>query len=253
MYLFHLGEIKISFGKIDEIINKIVYFLTLNNTSPHQVVTLNSLIYLQSKLNPCLRKKLKYASLITCDSYWIALICSFCSLRILKHQPGVEMVVKLLNYVGEKSYTIYLFGSEMEVVESTAKVLKEKFKVNIVGYHHGYIFSSKILEKKVIEDINKCSPDILLVGLPTELQENWICENINKLNCKVVIGIGGSFDILSGKLRRAPKLFRKLGLEWYYRMLQQPWRVVRILKLPLAITLFFFDCLSWRIFRLFYK
>lgn len=253
MYTFYLGKVKISFGKTDEIVNIIDNFLSSQESFPHHIITLNSLIYLQSKFDFLVKKALKNAALVTCDSFWIALFCSIFSFKRLKHLPGVEMLENLFKLVKEKNYNVYLFGSTADVVKTTAKVLKEKYKINIVGYHHGYIFSSQVLQKQVIEDINRFLVDILLVGLPTELQERWICTNIDKLNCKVVIGVGGSFDVISGRLKRAPKLFRMLGLEWYYRMLQQPWRIVRILKLPLAITLFFFDCLSWRIFKLFYK
>jgi N-acetylglucosaminyldiphosphoundecaprenol N-acetyl-beta-D-mannosaminyltransferase len=125
------------------------------------------------------------------------------------------------------------------------KNLKKQFCVDVVGYHHGYIFlDGKDFSEEIIDDINKKSVDILLVGLPTELQEHWIKKNIDKLNCKIVIGVGGSFDIISGRLKRAPKLFRILGLEWYFRLLQEPWRIKRILKLPLALTILFFDCLG---------
>lgn len=253
MYVFQIRNIKISFGSSPEIVNVIDKFLTSPKVHPHHIITLNSLIYLQSKLDHYVKNALRNATFVICDSYWISLLCSISSFRLLKYQPGVELVEKICILAKEKNYKMYLLGAKQDVVKTTAEVIKQKFGVNIVGYHHGYIFSSDELQYQVVENISMVSPDILFVGLPTELQERWIYKNIDKLNCKIVIGIGGSFDVISGKLKRAPKLFRMLGLEWYFRLLQQPWRVVRILKLPLAITLFFFDCLSWRIFRLFYK
>lgn len=81
-------------------------------------------------------------------------------------------------------------------------------------------------------DIKKLSPSILLVGLGAPKQEKWIYDNIRLTTAKVAIGIGGSFDVMSGKTKRAPKIFCKLGLEWFYRLLKQPSRFMRMLRLP---------------------
>lgn len=248
MYVFHIDDkIKIIFGNTYEIVKAIDEFLTSPKKLPCHVITLNSLIYLQSKLDQQVKYALENSALITCDSYWLSLLCSILSLRLLGYLPGVELFEKICILAKQKKYSIYLFGGKEEVVSAAVEVLKQKFNLNIVGYHHGYVFDSKHLQQQLINDIGKVSPDILFVGLPTELQERWIYENIDKLNCKVVIGVGGSFDVISGKLKRAPKFFRVLGLEWYFRMLQEPWRVVRILRLPLAVVMFCTDCLNWRL------
>ncbi|MCS7152203.1 MAG: WecB/TagA/CpsF family glycosyltransferase [Endomicrobia bacterium] len=240
MYVFKVGKLQIYFAASNEIIQKLEKIIQTCK-HPCQVVTLNLLIYLQSKFDLTTKKALENSELIICDSSWISLICSIFSLRHLKYLPGVEFINGLCKFAKEKNYTIFLFGGRENVVKTAAFKLSSEFGVRIVGFHHGYIFDSA--ENMVVERINKCVPDILLVGLPTELQESWIYKNINNLRCKLILGVGGSFDIISGRLRRAPKLFRKLRLEWYYRTLQEPWRIVRILKLPLAFSVFFFDCL----------
>ncbi len=242
MYVFRIGKIKVVFAKVEEILKQIESFLS--KEKPCQIVTLNSLIYLQSKIDYLTKKALEEAKLILCDSFGIALCCSIFSAKVLKHQPGIELIDHICCLAKEKNCKIYLFGANEIVVSNVAEKLKKEFLINVVGYHHGYIFlNNKDLSDKVVEEINKRSVDILFVALPTEIQEHWIKKHIDKLNCKVVIGVGGSFDIISGKLKRAPKLFRILGLEWYYRLLQEPWRIKRILRLPLAITILFFDCL----------
>ncbi len=244
MYVFKLNDIKITFANISEIIDLIKTFLSTEK-NPCQIITLNSLIYLQSKICYLSKKALREAKLVLCDSFGVALCCSIFSGRFLKHQPGIELIEHICLLAKQNRYKIYLFGAKEEVVSVAAEKLKKKFSVDIVGYHHGYIFlGGEDLSEEIIEDINKRNVDILLVGLPTELQEGWIKEHIDKLNCKIVMGIGGSFDIISGRLKRAPKLFRVLGLEWYFRMLQEPWRIKRILKLPLALAILFFDCLE---------
>ncbi len=245
MYAFEFGENKIVFGNTSEIIQEIVSIIN-TTTKPAQIITLNSLIYLQSKFDFYSKKAIETAKLIICDSFGIALCCSLFSLRILKHQPGVELLEDLFFLSKKKNYKIFLFGGHNQVLEVLSDKLKKQ-GVEIVGTHHGYIFSPADLTNEVVNYINKKSPDILLVGLPTEIQESWIYKNLNKLNCKIVIGVGGSFDVLSGRLKRAPKFFRVLGLEWYYRALQEPWRIFRIIKLPLAVVCFIFDCLGSRL------
>ena len=92
-------------------------------------------------------------------------------------------------------------------------------------------------EKKILEDIKKHSPSILLVGLGAPKQEKWIAEHMRQTGAKLCIGVGGCFDVMSGNVKRAPKVFRRLGLEWFYRLITQPKRWRRMLRLPVfALT-----------------
>ncbi|MEN3014367.1 MAG: WecB/TagA/CpsF family glycosyltransferase [Endomicrobiia bacterium] len=242
MYIFFIKGKEVLFGNLNELLNKIEKLIINSFNNPSQIITLNSLIYFQTKIDPWSFKAFKNSKLVICDSFGVAFVCSVFSLKILRHQPGIELVEEIAKISRTKNYSIYLFGSKKEIVKQASMNLIDKYQANIVGCHHGYIFSDISEEKKVIEDINKKKPDILLVGLPTELQEKWIYNNLNKLDCKVVIGVGGSFDVISGKLKRAPKFFRILGLEWFFRLAQQPWRITRIIKLPLAFIVLFYDC-----------
>ena len=85
--------------------------------------------------------------------------------------------------------------------------------------------------KKVIKKINKAKPKILLVGLGSPKQEKWIYENLAKIpSVKVAIGVGGAFDFISGRIKRAPEFLQKIGLEWLWRLVLQPWRIKRVSK-----------------------
>ncbi|GIW21992.1 MAG: hypothetical protein KatS3mg068_0999 [Candidatus Sericytochromatia bacterium] len=94
------------------------------------------------------------------------------------------------------------------------------------------VFFSKDDEENIIKEINSLNVDIIFVGLGVPKQEKWIKENINKLNAKVFVGVGGSFDVFSGKIKRAPKIMINLHLEWLYRLYKEPWRWKRMLALP---------------------
>ena len=108
---------------------------------------------------------------------------------------------------------------------------KKHYGLKIEGVADGYFDAEK--EQMIIADINEKKPDLLLVGIGFPKQEKWIYNNIKNLNVKVAIGVGGSFDVMSGNVKRAPKIFIKLGLEWFYRLITQPTRIGRMMVLPL--------------------
>ena len=105
--------------------------------------------------------------------------------------------------------------------------------IKIIGVSDGYFDEKK--EKLILEDIKNKKPDILLVGLGAPKQEKWINKYKEHLPVKICIGVGGSFDTMSGNVKRAPKIFIDLGLEWFYRLLRQPARIFRMMKLPLFL------------------
>lgn len=143
---------------------------------------------------------------------------------------GVDMFDELLCNACKYDKKVYLYGAKKEVIEKTVKVLKEKYiNLNICGYMSGY---SK--EKDVLNDIKKCKPDYLFVGIGSPKQEEFIIRN-EKLfrNISVIMPVGGTFDVVSGLKKRAPIIYQKLHLEWLYRMIKEPKRIkdnVKILK-----------------------
>ncbi|MFC7394677.1 WecB/TagA/CpsF family glycosyltransferase [Scopulibacillus cellulosilyticus] len=142
---------------------------------------------------------------------------------------GIDLMERLLELADTERYRIYLYGAHDSVVSKAVQVIKTKYtNIELVGYMHGYEQNTN----KIIRDINNCSPDLLFVALGSPRQEFWIKENMDRLNVKVVQGVGGSFDVLSGKVKRAPKAFRNMGLEWFYRLMTNPSRFRRQLVLP---------------------
>jgi len=126
---------------------------------------------------------------------------------------------------------VYLLGASSEVIEAAAAKLQSSYPaIRIVGKRNGFFSPDE--DASVIESIRATEPDILLVGRSSDKQEPWLAANKHALGVPVMIGVGGTFDVLSGKLKRAPKLFQKLRLEWLYRLLQEPWRFKRMLVLP---------------------
>ena len=104
-------------------------------------------------------------------------------------------------------------------------MMKKYPGLKIVGVHNGYFDEKE--EKKIIQDIKKKAPSILLVGLGAPKQEKWIYDNIRLVGAKVAIGVGGSFDVMAGNVKRAPKWMQMLAMEWFYRFLMEPKRMFR--------------------------
>lgn len=153
---------------------------------------------------------------------------------------GVDFMLDLCALAERENKSIYLLGSGSdEVVKKTAQVLQDKFPMlKIVGYNRGpkiiyhksYIINQNDNED-TIYDIILSAPDILFVAFGHCKQEKWIAENLRDLpSVKVAMGVGGAFDFISGKVKRAPKMMRKMGLEWVWRLILQPRRIGRILK-----------------------
>jgi len=144
---------------------------------------------------------------------------------------GFDLMMEFIKDISSRNIKIYLLGSAPQIAEQ-ARVNLEKLypSVKIVGTHHGYFTQEE--ENKIIEEINNKGAEVLFVALGAPKQEKWIYKNRNKLKVKIAMGVGGSFDVIAGKAKRAPYLYRKLGLEWLYRLIKEPWRYKRMMALP---------------------
>ena len=148
--------------------------------------------------------------------------------------PGQAYFRKVLE-VGEKeNWSFYLLGGKDDVPKLTAENVKKFYpNINIVGYHEG--FFDKDSEEDVISEINRLQPNVLFVAMGAPLQEKWIAKHKNELKVDIAAGQGGTFDYEAGKIKRAPKFFQKLGIEWFWRLMLQPSRIFRMLVLPVYL------------------
>lgn len=163
---------------------------------------------------------------------------------------GIELCERLIKSAAEKGKGVYFLGGKPGVAASAAEKMKEKYpSLTISGTHDGYFNKIDTLEAcaaylggdksvepnedaAVITEINDSGADILLVCLGVPKQEIWMYAHRGELLTRVAGGFGGSFDIYAGISRRAPKIFIKLGLEWLYRLIKEPSRLGRMMKLP---------------------
>ena len=141
--------------------------------------------------------------------------------------------------------SLYLLGATKEVVAEAGRKLAARFpNCRVVGSHHGYFEPGDI--ESIISEINAVSPDILLVGLGNPLQEQFIAEHARRIQARVLIGVGAFLDFTAGRVPRAPKLVRRLRLEWLFRFANEPFQLGR--RYTLDLITFFTLILRYRMF-----
>lgn len=175
---------------------------------------------------------LKQAKLATPDSIGIMMGAKKQHKQFKERIPGQAYFREIIELSNQKGYTIYLLGGQAEVVQKAKENLKKQYpNVNIVGTHHGYF--TKEEERAVIDEINQLQPNVLFVALGAPRQEKWIAEHKEELKVDVAAGQGGTYDYEAGRIKRAPKIIQKIGMEWLWRLILQPSRIVRMRVLPI--------------------
>ena len=140
---------------------------------------------------------------------------------------GVELAKKIIQILNDESKSLYLFGAKDEVVNKLKeKIEKEYSNIKLAGVSDGYVKN----RQEVFDDIAQKQPDAVLVALGIPYQELLIYENLQRFNKGIFVGVGGSFDVLSGMKKRAPKFFIRFHLEWLYRITTEPKRIGRFIK-----------------------
>ncbi len=190
----------------------------------------------------CIEGKLDYeiinsASMIIPDGIGVVYASRILGRPLKEKVAGFKLSGKILDYAAKSGKKVFLFGSSPAneernaVCDIAAEKLREAFPgINICGTRHGY-FSDADTDS-IINEINSSGADILFVCLGAPKQEKWIYENRDKLSVSLALGLGGSLDVYAGTVKHAPEFFVKFGLEWFYRLMKQPSRLGRMMKLP---------------------
>lgn len=211
----------------DDVIERVTSFVKSGEC--HQIITANPLMIMAAEKDSALRAAFDEADLVIPDSVgvlWAARLKG----HLMRKMSGIDLMEKLCEQAAVKGWRVYFLGAGPGVAEDASRRLLERHQnLKIAGVHHGYFSSS---EEELIHAITASKPDLLFVGLSTPFQDGWIHKNLARLGAKVVMGVGGSFDVLSGRLFRAPKWMRATGLEWLFRLLQEPRRFFRMVRLP---------------------
>ena len=207
----------------------------LNAKKPMQVVTINPEMVDKAQENNEIADLIKNADVVVPDGIGVVMALRLVGIKT-NRIPGIELSHNLLKIAEERNLKAAMIGADEDTIQ-TAKneLLKEFPNLNIAYLRNGYFNNCE--EEEILKELENIQPDILLAGLGFPKQEQFIA-NFKKLSkCSIMIGVGGSFDVWSKKVKRAPMIFQKLNLEWFYRLLCQPSRFNRVFP---TIPLFLF-------------
>lgn len=216
-------NVKIDDIKMDEALDQIVEWLS--KKGKHYIVTPNPEILMAAQKDKVYRKILNDADLSIPDGVGLKLTG-----KVKNTLPGTDLMEKLIELAAEKGFTTGFLGGREQVAKKTAECLLRRYP----GLKISYISSGGIIDKNGNSHNTKYvipDTDLLFVAFGHIKQEKWIANNLNKMPVKIAMGVGGAFDYLSGSVPRAPKWARKLGFEWLFRLIMQPWRITRQLML----------------------
>lgn len=196
------------------------------------VVAINPEKLMKAKDNPELKMLLNNAEYQIPDGIGVILASKLNKGVIKERVTGIDTMDRILKEAAATKKSVFLYGAKPGVAEQAAAKILEKYPdLQIAGVQHGYEKDNE----KVVSQINAAKADILFVAMGSPAQENWINANRDRLHPILYQGVGGSFDVYAGNIKRAPEFFLKTNLEWFYRLLLEPKRITRQLALPMFL------------------
>ena len=204
-----------------------------------KVFTPNTQMLLKAQKSKAIAKTLNSAQIKIPDGIGVSIASKILKSSPIERIAGIDLGEDILKISEKHGYSIFLLGGKPGRAERARQNLLKKYpSLKICGCHHGYFDKQGIENQKVKEKINKSSPDVLFFcfGFPT--QEEWINKNLSDLNSvKIAMGLGGSIDVWSGDIERAPRAVQKIGFEWLWRAVKEPRRMKILLDIPIFFTL----------------
>jgi N-acetylglucosaminyldiphosphoundecaprenol N-acetyl-beta-D-mannosaminyltransferase len=196
-----------------------------------QVVTVNTEFVMEARRNSAFREVINRAALVVADGIGIVWATHLGKTPVPERITGTDTVMALAKRCARSGYRLYLLGAAPGVAEQAAARLRVIAPgLEIAGTYAGSPAPDE--EDGILERLHVANADVLCVAYGAPAQELWIKRNLARLPVAVAMGVGGAFDFLSGRQRRAPRLMQRLGLEWLYRLYREPWRWRRMLAIP---------------------
>lgn len=201
-----------------------------NQQKKMTLASINPQIILMADSNPQVKAFIESASHRFADGIGVVKVSRWTKGQITERIAGIDVMVETLKYANQFHKKIFLYGAKPEVVEKAAAAIQKDYPhLEVAGYIDGYTTQAN---DEIVAHINQSGADMLFVALGSPKQEEWLNNFMPQLNCTVFQTVGGSLDVLSGTVRRAPEFFIKTNLEWVYRSFSHPSRLYRILQVP---------------------
>jgi N-acetylglucosaminyldiphosphoundecaprenol N-acetyl-beta-D-mannosaminyltransferase len=214
---------------MDEALERAEAFL--RDGRPHMIVTSDTSAVVRAQEDEELRTIINEADLVTIDGQGVVLCARMLDFPVAGRVPGCDMMQLLCEICGRIEKPIALLGAEPGVAAEAARVLERRYEgLEVVFHHHGYFDREE--EPEVIESIREAAPAALFVAMGIPKQEKWIKRHMHELQVPVCMGVGGTLDVVAGRVKRAPEWMQRCGLEWLYRTALDPRRLPRLAALP---------------------
>ena len=186
----------------------------------HNCINANKVVLMDKNVD--LRKSLNEADIISADGQAVVWASRLLKKPLPERVPGIDLMENLMALANKQGYSVFLFGAKEVVVKNVADHYSRVFDRKLVaGYRNGYF--SKEEENEIVEQINRSSASMLFVAIPSPQKEYFINQYRESLkDVMLLMGVGGSFDVISGKVKRAPRWMQDNGFEWLFRLIQEP-------------------------------
>lgn len=202
------------------------------------IVAINPEKVIKAQNDKNLEKLINSADIKIPDGSGIVIASKLKKGEIKERVTGIDLMKEICKLSGRKSYRIFLLGAKPGVAKRASEVLINSIdNIQIVGVHDGYFE----MDKEIVKLINDSKANIVFVALGSPKQENFIKNNMDKINSNIFMGVGGSFDVICGDINRAPVFMQKIGAEWLYRLIKEPSRISRVKVLPEFILKVLFE------------
>ena len=191
---------------------------------PHQHVGINAALLVESERNVQLRSVIERCDLVSADGMSAVLVGFLFGRRLPERVTGVDLFQRLVKAAYRDGSSVYFLGASDEVVKRVAAVFSQRYPgLRIAGYRNGYWDD----DDDVIRVVRAAAPDYLFLAVPSPRKELWLNRHLDALGVPFAMGVGGSFDVVAGKVRRAPWWVQRAGFEWAWRLAQEPRRMWR--------------------------
>ena len=201
-----------------------------------QIATVNVEFIMEARRDPVFRQVLTQADLCVPDGTGVLWAARHRGKPLRERVAGVDLVERIVSRGADQGWRIFFLGAGPGVAERTAHVLAKRYKGLVVAGCHGGSPRPED-EAAIVGRVRETQPDVLFVAYGAPSQDQWIARNQARVGAKVAMGVGGSFDFLAGVAKRAPVWVQRIGLEWLYRLVREPWRLRRQLAIPRFILL----------------
>jgi N-acetylglucosaminyldiphosphoundecaprenol N-acetyl-beta-D-mannosaminyltransferase len=207
---------------MDETLNQCDSFI--RSRVPHQIVVVNVAKLVKAQTDKYLRHIINEADLVGADGVPLVWLSKALGDPIPERVNGTDLMEKLVAHAADKGYSIYFLGAKPEVVRKVVATYQAQYPtLKVAGYRDGYFGPEE--EVKVAEEIRNSGADIIFLAFGSPKKEKFVREHLFRMNVPVVHGVGGSFDVVAGITKRAPVWMQNSGMEWFYRMMQEPGRM----------------------------